>query len=395
MFVDWGIKLTLESKESYALKYGVIYAIIIAVILIMPLFVYTQLVVNINEAKTELFLKQRAYEIIGKMDHFKPTDKEDYFDFPRFNESKAGLYDANFKPIFSLIEVLPTIMIKGYYEYGNRRFFVQPLPSKRYFGADYLIIEGQSQNYEIYQRALIIGLLILFILFIISYFIFKQFSIPFERVNRQLDNFMKDSMHEINTPLSIINVNIDLFSRKNGENKYLSRIKAASKTLSNIYNDMDYLIKQDIVTYHPEKLDMSTFVEERVDYFQEVAAQREIEIRTDITKEITFYFNKTKLQRIIDNTLSNAIKYSFEGKKIDVILKENAHSIIFVVRDYGVGIKNPEKILTRYYREDQNKGGFGIGLNIVKKIIDEHQIKLEIDSIVAQGSTFRYRFSKE
>jgi len=326
------------------------------------------------------------------MDSYKPSEEESYFDFPRYNEIKSGLYDENFLPVFSLIEDLPTIMIKGYYEYKSRRFFVQPLPYKKYFGAAYLILESQSKNYEIYQTALLVGLLILVMLFLISYFIFKQFALPFEKVNQQLDNFMKDSMHEINTPLSIINVNIDLFARKNGENKYLSRMKAASKTLSNIYNDMDYLIKQESVNYPKESLDMSQFLRERIDYFKVVASQREIWINEDIQEDITLYFNKTKLQRIIDNTLSNAIKYSYEDAKIDVGLSYHDNVIELSVRDYGVGIEKPEKIFERYYREDLDKGGFGIGLNIVKKIIDENDIDLQISSKLKEGSTFTYKF---
>ena len=389
---DWGIKLTLEHKNSYALKYGIIYAVIIAAILLVPLFVYTQLITSINEAKNELFLKEKAYEIIAKIERYKPTDAHDYFDYPRYNEVKSGLYDENFHPIFTLIDDLPLIMIKGYYAYENRRFFVQPLPKERYFHAHYLILEGESQNYEIYRTALLIGLLILLILFVISYFIFKQFALPFEKVNQQLDNFMKDSMHEINTPLSIINVNIDLFARKYGENKYLTRMKAASKTLSNIYNDMDYLIKQDTLTYPKETIDLSTFLIDRIDYFQVVASLREITIEMQIEKNIEIIFNKTKLQRIIDNTLSNAIKYSYENSVIKTKLTYHDKHIILLVRDYGVGISKPEKIFERYYRENLDKGGFGIGLNIVKKIIDENDVKLDIISTPQKGSTFRYTF---
>jgi len=392
MYAVWGIKLTLEQNDGYAVKYGVIYAVIIAVILIAPLFFYTQLVTSINEAKNELSLKNRAYEIIAKMDRYKPIDDESYFDFPRYNESRAGLYDENFHPIFTLIDALPIIMIEGYYEHENRRFYVQPLPKKRYFSAHYLIIESQSKNYEIYQTGLLIGLLILFILFFISYFIFKQFALPFEKVNKQLDNFMKDSMHEINTPLSIINVNIDLFTMKNGESKYLTRIKAASKTLSNIYNDMDYLIKQDSIEYPKESLDFSTFLIDRIDYFQVVASLREITIEMNIEKDIVIYFNKTKLQRVIDNTLSNAIKYSYEKSHIDVALSYHDSEITLSVKDYGVGISKPDKIFERYYREDLDKGGFGIGLNIVKKIIDDNGVLLSITSTPKKGSTFTYIF---
>jgi signal transduction histidine kinase len=61
-------------------------------------------------------------------------------------------------------------------------------------------------------------------------------------------------------------------------------------------------------------------------------------------------------------------------------------------RDYGVGIKEIEQIFERYYRENQDKGGFGIGLNIVKSIIDKAGINLHIDSQYGKGSVFSYTF---
>ena len=71
-------------------------------------------------------------------------------------------------------------------------------------------------------------------------------------------------------------------------------------------------------------------------------------------------------------------------------MKEDRCHLLF--KDYGVGIKNIEKIFSRYYREDNSKGGFGIGLNIVKSILDEMNIELKIDSNPKTGSQFLYIF---
>jgi signal transduction histidine kinase len=382
--------LTLD-KQQYALKYGLLYSAIIAVVLIVPFFVYISLMININETKSKIEMKKKSYEILQKMQAYQGTD-EDYFTFPRYNRYRGGLFDTNLRPIFSLLKDLPLSFEPGYHEDQQRRYYVLPLPDGRYFGAKYLILEGEINNYEIYRMALLVALSILVLLFILSYFVFKNFALPFEKVNRQLDNFIKDSMHEINTPLSIINVNIDMFAHKFGENKYLTRIKAASKTLATIYNDMDYLIKQDRFGFEKESLDMSAFIEERVAYFQDVASLRQIEIKTDIEKDITLYFNATQLQRIVDNTLSNAIKYSRERSQVYVNLHLHKKRILFCVEDFGEGIEKPWKIFERYYRENLNKGGFGIGLNIVKRIIDEHDVTLEIVSEPGKGSAFCYSF---
>ena len=225
-----------------------------------------------------------------------------------------------------------------------------------------------------------------------SYLLLKNFSEPLENLNRQLDNFIKDSMHEINTPLSIINLNADLFALKYGENKYLWRIKSASKTLATIYNDMDYLVKQGRVEYPLEVINMSDFIQSRVEYFQEIAHLKNIGLRTEINPEIYHTYAKTKLQRIVDNTLSNAIKYSHDNDSIEIVLHADASKITFEVRDKGVGIEDISKIFSRYYRENQAKGGFGIGLNIVKEIIDEDGITLDVRSVVGEGTVFCYGF---
>ena len=383
--------MTLD-KQRYALKYGILYSVIIAVVLLVPFFVYIDMMININETKSEIEMKKKSYEILAKMHAFSSANEE-YFTFPRYNRFRGGLYDANFKPIFSLLKDIPRSFAPGYSSSENKRYYILPLPKERYFGASYLVLEGEINHYEIYRMALLIALGILLLLFALSYYVFKNFALPFEKVNKRLDSFIKDSMHEINTPLSIINVNIDMFAHKFGENKYMTRIKAASKTLATIYNDMDYLIKQDRFRFEKESIDMSRFLQERVAYFQDVASLREIVIETDIEPDITLYFNTTQLQRIVDNTLSNAIKYSYEKSKIEVKLHLHEDRILFCVEDFGVGIEKPQKIFERYYRENLNKGGFGIGLNIVKRIVDEHQIDLQIDSAPGKGTKFCYAFS--
>jgi signal transduction histidine kinase len=75
---------------------------------------------------------------------------------------------------------------------------------------------------------------------------------------------------------------------------------------------------------------------------------------------------------------------------VALYFKDDACCLSF--KDYGVGIKNVDKIFTRYYRENSDKGGFGIGLNIVKSIIDKIGIELEIVSKLHKGSTFIYKF---
>jgi len=355
-----------------------------------PLIVYVGLLLQIDEAKVKLSLETQSKQIINSMQKYNNNEK--VYRFPRYKAYKAALYDAKYEAIFSLLDFVPDVFTEGFHKKGNHFYYIYALPNKYYFGANYLLVSTTHIANKIYYFAALVMVTIVFSLFIFSFLLLKNFSKPFEKLNSQLDSFIKDSMHEINTPLSIINLNADLFAHKFGNNKYLQRMKSASKTLATIYNDMDYLVKQGRVVYKFQKIDFGDFINNRIDYFQEIANLKEIRLKAEIESGIYNDFSKTKLQRIVDNTISNAIKYSHTKTSVEIKLFREQNSIIFVVKDYGVGIEDVQKIFSRYYREDEAKGGFGIGLNIVKHIIDEENILLDVVSNVGQGAVFRYKF---
>lgn len=365
---------------------------LVAVLLLVPTYLYVAYMKYVHEIQYEFSLKAKSHLIVRAMEEFHQKDKE-AFDYPRFRSFQSGLYNEHFIPIFTLIEKPLRVQRSGYYVEEGYAYLVIALPEKRYFDASYLVVGGELSYVWIYQDVVIILLAIAVLIFILSLFFLDRFALPFQRLNTRLDQFIKDSMHEINTPLSIINVNIDLYNRANPTNKYLQRIKAATKTLATLYNDMDYLIKNERLSFSYEAIDLSRYVQDRIDYFHEVAALKNITIEASITQGIRLTFNPTQLQRIIDNNLSNAIKYSHEGGKIEVVLEANENQCSMSFQDYGVGIKEVGQIFERYYRENQDKGGFGIGLNIVKSIIDKAGIDLHIDSQYGKGSTFRYSFA--
>ena len=209
----------------------------------------------------------------------------------------------------------------------------------------------------------------------------------------QQDRFVKNAIHEINTPLSIILINIDLYNLKFDKNPYLLKIEAAVKILDNIYEDLAYVVKKDKMAYEKVIVDFSKFVRERIEYFEEVAVGNKLLIEHDIASDIFILFNEIELQRICDNNLSNAIKYSFENKSLHVRVYAEKEKVIFEVQNSGEKINHPDKLFDRYYREDNARGGFGLGLNIVKEICDANDIVIEIDSD-EHNTIFRYFFVK-
>ena len=383
------------NEKKFSLKYSILYTIIIVIILIIPFAIYDRFIYNLEEAKTEIALKKKSIQIINEMENFDNQIHE-FFSFPRYKSFQAGLYNENANPIFSLINLhfSSLDLTPGYHKMDGFRYYVTKFDNKKYFNSSFLVVNTKFNIYGILENILIIFLSILIIVFLFSFTILKNFAKPFQQINNTLDDFIKDAMHEINTPLSIININVDMYSEKFGQNKYFSRIKSASKILSTIYDDMNYIIKENTINKtEKETINFSNFLKKSIDYFKDIAELKGITIIADIEEDIFIDFIPTKLQKIIDNNLSNAIKYSKEEQEVLITLKKENNSYLLGFTDHGIGIKDVESIFSRYYREDHTKGGFGIGLNIVGKICTEENIQVKILSDFGKGSYFEYKFS--
>jgi len=193
--------------------------------------------------------------------------------------------------------------------------------------------------------------------------------------------FLKHAVHETNTPLSIIMANIELYEMENGKNQYLSNIEVAMKNLFSIYDDLSYLVKKDQIDYPKHKIDFKDFVRSRVEFFNQVATKVKSKFVFKAPIEnMTLFFNESKLQRIIDNNLTNAIKYTYENEDIYVTLKKEENHLKLMVSSHSKKIQDPDKIFKEYYREEKSKDGFGLGLNLVKRICDEEGVEIYLES---------------
>uniref|UniRef100_UPI000AD52A61 sensor histidine kinase n=1 Tax=Arcobacter sp. LA11 TaxID=1898176 RepID=UPI000AD52A61 len=204
--------------------------------------------------------------------------------------------------------------------------------------------------------------------------------------------FLKNSVHEVNTPLSIIRTNIDLLKMHTPNNKYISNIESGTKIIQYIYDDLSYLIKKDRVDYPKEYINFSEYLKSRLDFFHGVATSNELFFITNIDEEIYIKFNKTELQRIVDNNISNSIKYSYVKSPIYIRLTYfNDEIVEFSVKTNSDEITAQEKIFNDFYRENSSRGGFGLGLRIVKEICDKNLVIIKLDSN-DKDTKFTYRF---
>ena len=209
----------------------------------------------------------------------------------------------------------------------------------------------------------------------------------------QQDFFLKKIIHEINTPLSVISLNVDNLEEQIGQKEQLEVIKASTKSLSSIYNDLYFLTKKKAREKSCEKIDLVSFLSSRIQFFDEIAKTKNLHIHLEIDKEFELFMDRYELERVIDNTISNAIKYSYENEDIEIILDYKNQGII-EIKNKGIIIEDKDSIFKAYYQQKDKNIGLGLGLSIVKEICQNNQIKINIESNKDKTS-FTYIFPSD
>ena len=220
----------------------------------------------------------------------------------------------------------------------------------------------------------------------------KQFS---QEILSKQRLFLRHAVHETSTPLAVIMSNIELYELTNDKNEYLSNIEAAMKNVFTIYDDLAYLVEKNEVEYPKHSIDLVDYVRSRIDFFKQLANQANLSFEFSVDNaQAMINFNETKLQRIVDNNLTNAIKYTQDGEKITLEITTKKEKYQLQIRSKSSHIQNPNKIFDAYYQEDGSTNGFGLGLNLVKQLCEEEDVNIEVNSN-AETTSFSYLFQGE
>ncbi|WP_321470846.1 HAMP domain-containing sensor histidine kinase [Halarcobacter sp.] len=366
-------------SKNHLTKLSLAYTLLIIILIFIPAYFYMQSEIQSYKYNQKSQLEYQGLNIQRAIYDFN-NSKNDIFYFPKSFNYDTYLYDKNNNLIYSTT---------------NKNLDNKNTISKKYIlntnrlNAQSLILIKELNLNEIYLKISILTISIGIFIFISAYIILKQTITPYKKANKYLDRFFNDAMHEIKTPLGVLQLNLELLEEKDKNSNEVKRSLNAVKSLLLTYEDIEYLIKQKRVSYSKEIVDFSVFLKHRIDMFESLAYSKKIQIEQNIQDYINIEINRIELQRIIDNTISNAIKYSNENSKIIIKLYKKIN-IFFSVEDFGIGITNTEKIFNRYHREESIKGGFGVGLNIVKNICEKNSINIKVESKKNKGSKFIY-----
>lgn len=314
-------------------------------------------------------------------------DKYKYY--PRDENFNSAIFDSDKKQIFSTLKSNKINFDEVAYISKNKIHFIEK-PESYYLGAKYIIVEVPDDGlWYIKVRGEIITFsfaAFIFMMFI-GYFISKLFLKPMRDALHLLDRFIKDTTHELNTPISAIIANVEMIDKDSLDEKTarkVNRIDIGAKTISNIYEDLTFLTLNNKIISENKKLDLSSIVKQRVEYFESLATIKKINFVLDVEDNITFICDAKKFSKLLDNLISNAIKYNKIGGTISVSLKDK----LMVVEDTGKGMskENLDNLFERYTRFDKSVGGFGIGLNIVSLIAKEYKLKIDVSSELKVGT---------
>jgi two-component system OmpR family sensor kinase len=301
---------------------------------------------------------------------------------------KAGYYDKNKKPLYTEINNVGRFDTDFFVD--NMKCYTVTEDKSDHLGIRYIVLKESDLAKSLHElRIKIIGYLVLsFILMgVVGYFLGRLFLQPVREQIESLDKFISDTTHELNTPISAILMTIQ--SLKGVESKKMKRLEASAKRLSTMYGSLTYRLEGGVEP--SENLCLANIVEERIEFIKELIDSKRLFIKLELEPTKVF-MPKRSVYRLIDNLISNAIKYSDVGDTITISLKSN----VLKVKDTGIGIdeKMQEDIFRRYYRANDERGGFGIGLNIVLSICKKYKIKLGLESKKGEGSTFILTFPK-
>jgi signal transduction histidine kinase len=228
----------------------------------------------------------------------------------------------------------------------------------------------------------ILLLLILALLFgytLSSYLLSQKF-----KVDENLLHLTKEILHELNIPIATIQANTALLKRTLKESekglKRLSRIDSSTSRLNRLYIELVYSIKKEIHSIEKEEFLLEELVRERVEEMK-LLNRNPFVLKLESHR---VYVDKIGFEKVLDNLLSNAMKYSDKNSTIEIILENNYLKIL----DHGIGMDETEliTIYERYYQLDNTVHGEGIGLALVKAYCDDEKIKISINSKKEKGT---------
>lgn len=282
----------------------------------------------------------------------------------------------------------------------------------------YCIYNGTMHDNQVY---LVLVFVIFTITVYVSTYICTTFMKMFRSIKRKIDEqnlqlikadeqktaFYRFTSHELKSPIIAIKTSIDGVLKNSGNNldsrsqNILERASARSDQMLNIIKELLVLSQKRSVfkEIQHELINFAEILNDIVGQEQEQASSKNIQINTDLScPNLTFHADKEDIKKIFSNLINNSIRYTDEGGSINISCMKKHSKIVILIQDSGIGIpkKDLKKIFQEFYRAENAKKivqfGTGLGLSLVKQIVENYGGKIKVKSEEYKGSTFQVEF---
>ncbi|WOE70798.1 HAMP domain-containing sensor histidine kinase [Hydrogenimonas thermophila] len=264
-----------------------------------------------------------------------------------------------------------------------------------HLGIDYIVVRDCTLQQKIVQsgkNVAIIAVIAYGFLILVGWYLGRLFLKPMREKIDLMDRFIKDSTHELNTPVTTMLLALHKIDKKGCKPVYLRSLQMSVRLIGRIYEDLSFLMLKSQVRDNTQikSVDLSKKIKESIDFFSILSENKKLEILYNLETCI-IQADPHHIELLIKNIIDNAIKYTNPGGKIEISLK----NCELKVSDTGIGISEEKLsvIFNRFHRENSVSGGFGIGLDIVKTICQIYGFTVNVESNLGKGSSFIVKFA--
>ncbi len=313
---------------------------------------------------------------------YQALEKEkSYLDQDLFAQMRLCSFDlkcSNFKIEFrAKAENKPLFL---YHDKGGvNAYFKIPHSTSYYMKLSYPKDKYQQNLRKIRTDILVRFLLFLLIVAILA-LLFSFYALyPMKKALGTVEEFIKDILHDFNTPISSIILNTSLLKKDSQNSEKVSRIEQSSQRILSLQENLkSYLLN---IKTQKEYFDLQHLIQARQNVIQKLYPKIRWKIEVP---SIQLYTHKRAFERVIDNLLNNAAKYNKTNGMIMIHMDKAKKRLC--IEDTGIGIKYPHRVFERFYTEQPR--GTGIGLHIVDKLCKELKIGIKVTSSLGKGSKF-------
>jgi len=261
-----------------------------------------------------------------------------------------------------------------------------------------LLEEFKNSKDDVLFYLLIVNLIIFILSTLISYYLAEKTLLPIEEIIDEQKRFVADASHELKTPLTSLKTSIEVSMRGKElpiKVKELLRVNLEDvNTLNKLIDRLLSLANKETIEPVFDNLDIKEVLESAVKKVSYLSKEKKIKINLN-TKNYQLIGDEISLTELFVILLDNAVKYSQKNSEIKITTIPFKKYLIIRVQDSGIGIseKYLSKIFDRFYRIDSsrthnNSSGFGLGLSMAKKIVENHCGVITVSSEIAIGTIF-------